>query len=212
MDKAQTQLHFDPRKSGSGQRRTFRDVGASTSRFASVPGSRSDEKGGNGVTQRICSVRNIRILASRTQLLLTRSRYQLTIGHTSERGARRVIANLIVALLISLDVILLVRTVRRPARTWRCYTLDSNVHTNPWSSIGRLSGERGAKVLSQNRIEGGPHGGCPTLDARAVAQRKSVRSLLARPFYWLGLVSVVFLLIFLWSAEHVEGVSANDLE
>ena len=67
------------------------------------------------------------------------------------------------------------------------------------------------KCSPQNRIEGGPHGGCPTLDARAVAERKSVRSLLARPFYWLGLVSVVFLLIFLWSAEHVEGVSANDL-
>ena len=31
-------------------------------------------------------------------------------------------------------------------------------------------------------------------------------------FYWLGYVAVVFLLIFLWSAEHVEGMSATDVD
>ena len=46
----------------------------------------------------------------------------------------------------------------------------------------------------------------------AVAEREGLRSLLARPFYWLGCVAVVFLLVFLWSAEHVEGVSATDLD
>jgi hypothetical protein len=67
-------------------------------------------------------------------------------------------------------------------------------------------------VLSQNQIDDRPYGGGRTLDADAVGERESLRGLLARPFYWLGLVAVVFLLIFLWSAEHVEGVSATDLD
>ena len=50
------------------------------------------------------------------------------------------------------------------------------------------------------------------MDADAVAERGSLRSLLARPFYWLGFVAVVFLIVFLWSAEHVEGVSATDAD
>ena len=50
------------------------------------------------------------------------------------------------------------------------------------------------------------------MDANMVAEKESLRSLLARPFYWLGCVAVVFLLIFLWSAEHVEGVSETDLD
>jgi hypothetical protein len=48
-------------------------------------------------------------------------------------------------------------------------------------------------------------------DDFAIAERSTVRSLLARPFYWLGLVTVVFLVIFVWSAEHVEGSSEADL-
>jgi hypothetical protein len=67
-------------------------------------------------------------------------------------------------------------------------------------------------MFSQNRTDDGPYGGCRALDANTVAEKESLRSLLARPFYWLGYVAVVFLLIFLWSAEHVEGVSATDLD
>ena len=35
-----------------------------------------------------------------------------------KEGARRMLADIIIALLISLDVVLLVQTVRRPARAW----------------------------------------------------------------------------------------------
>ncbi len=65
-------------------------------------------------------------------------------------------------------------------------------------------------MFSKNGIDDGTYGGSRALDADTVAERESLRSLLARPFYWLGYVAVVFLLIFLWSAEHVEGVSATD--
>ena len=49
-------------------------------------------------------------------------------------------------------------------------------------------------------------------DADAVAERESVGSLLARPFYWLGYVAVAFILIFLWSAKKVERMNAADLD
>jgi hypothetical protein len=67
-------------------------------------------------------------------------------------------------------------------------------------------------VFSQNQIDDGTYGGGRRLNADVVDERESLRGLLARPFYWLGFVAVVFLFIFLWSAEHVEGVSASDLE
>jgi hypothetical protein len=57
-----------------------------------------------------------------------------------------------------------------------------------------------------------PTGSCGASDAgEEVVVRDSVRSLLARPFYWLGYLALVFLLIFLWSAEHLEGASETDL-
>jgi hypothetical protein len=65
-------------------------------------------------------------------------------------------------------------------------------------------------VFSQNKIDHKQRGGGQRSDADAVLERESLRSLLARPFYWLGFVAVVFLLVFLWSAEQVEGVSATD--
>lgn len=67
-------------------------------------------------------------------------------------------------------------------------------------------------MFSQNQIDDGPYDDGRALDADAVAERESLRGLLARPFYWLGFVAVVFLLIFLWSAEHVEGVSVTDVD
>ena len=67
-------------------------------------------------------------------------------------------------------------------------------------------------MFSQNRIGDGPRSGSRALEADTVAERESLRSLLARPFYWLGYLAVVVLLIFLWSAEHVEGVSETDLD
>ena len=67
-------------------------------------------------------------------------------------------------------------------------------------------------MFSQNRIDEGPSGDYRALDIDGVAERESLRGLLARPFYWLGLVAVAVLLIVLWSAEHIEGVRATDLE
>ena len=67
-------------------------------------------------------------------------------------------------------------------------------------------------MFSQNQIDDGQYGGGRALDANAVAERGSLRGLLARPFYWLGFVAVMFLIVFLWSAEHVEGVSATDAD
>ena len=67
------------------------------------------------------------------------------------------------------------------------------------------------KVFSKDRIDD-EASGCRALEADPVAERESLRTLLARPFYWLGFVAVMFLFIFLWSAERVEGASATDLE
>ena len=67
-------------------------------------------------------------------------------------------------------------------------------------------------MFSRNRIDDGPYRGCGALDVDAVDEKESVRSLLARPFYWLGYVAVAFFFIFLWSAERVEGRSATDLD
>jgi hypothetical protein len=68
------------------------------------------------------------------------------------------------------------------------------------------------KVFSRNQVDDGPYAGGGGLGEDAGAEKESLRGLLARPFYWLGLIAVVFLLIFLWSAEHVEGVSATDVD
>jgi hypothetical protein len=65
-------------------------------------------------------------------------------------------------------------------------------------------------VFSQSQIDDGQYGGGRALDADAVAERESLRGHLAKPFYWLAFVAVMFLIVFLWSAEHVEGVSATD--
>ena len=64
-------------------------------------------------------------------------------------------------------------------------------------------------MFSQNQIDDGECSG-RAMDADAVAERESLRSLLARPFYWLGFVAFVFLFICLWSAEHVEEASAME--
>ncbi len=46
-------------------------------------------------------------------------------------------------------------------------------------------------MFSQNKIDDGPYGGGRASDADAVAERESLRGLLARPFCWLGFVAVV---------------------
>lgn len=43
-----------------------------------------------------------------------------------------------------------------------------------------------------------------------LSKRKLLAVFLSGPFYWFGFVAVVVLLIFLWSGEQVEGVSAAD--
>lgn len=65
-------------------------------------------------------------------------------------------------------------------------------------------------MFSQNKTHDEQSGSNRAWDADAFLERKSLRSLLARPFYWLGFLSAVLLILFLWSAEHVEGVSATD--
>ena len=77
--------------------------------------------------------------------------------------------------------------------------------------VKRLLQKARRKVSPQNRIDDGRYGGCRAFGEDA-AERESLRSLLARPFYWLGYVAALFLLVFLWSAEHVEGVSAPDVD
>ena len=67
-------------------------------------------------------------------------------------------------------------------------------------------------MFSQDQIDDGLFDGCGALDADAVAERVGARSLLARPFYWLGYVALAFFLIFLWSAERVEGRNATELD
>jgi hypothetical protein len=64
-------------------------------------------------------------------------------------------------------------------------------------------------VLSRN--DHGPTNSWEASDKCAIAKGNSVRSLLARPFYWLGWLTVVFLVIFFWSAEHIEGSREADL-
>ena len=58
-------------------------------------------------------------------------------------------------------------------------------------------------MFSQNRIDEGPLA-IIGIGYRWCAERESLRGLLARPFYWLGLVALPVLLIFLWSAGHIE--------
>lgn len=67
-------------------------------------------------------------------------------------------------------------------------------------------------MFSQNRIDEGPYGDDRALAIDGVAERESLRGLLAKPFYWLGFIAVAVLLILLWSAEHIEGVRATELE
>jgi hypothetical protein len=67
-------------------------------------------------------------------------------------------------------------------------------------------------MFSKNRIDDGAHSACAALDADAVAERETARSLLARPFYWLCYLALACFLIFLWSAQRVEGMSATDFE
>lgn len=75
--------------------------------------------------------------------------------------------------------------------------------------LKRPSGKTRCNVFSQNRIDDGVCDGWGASNADAVAERAGLRSLLARPFYWLGYLAVAFLLVFLWSAEHVEGISTG---
>ena len=52
--------------------------------------------------------------------------------------------------------------------------------------------------------------GHKALDTMVGSERRSVRSLLALPFYWLGWVTVLMFLFLLWSAEHVEGADSDS--
>jgi len=68
-------------------------------------------------------------------------------------------------------------------------------------------------VFRQNQIDDRLYGGLMEhWMQRQSPKRESARSLLARPFYWLGYVALAFFFIFLWSAERVEGRSATDLD
>jgi hypothetical protein len=65
-------------------------------------------------------------------------------------------------------------------------------------------------VVSEKKTDDEQCGGGRALDANAFLERESLRSLLSRPFFWLAYLAVVVLLVFLWSAEHVEGARATD--
>jgi len=93
-------------------------------------------------------------------------------------------ADIIIALLISFDVVLLVRTVRGPARAWLRFIR--------WSK--RFLRKTRCEVVSEKKTDDEQCGSGRTLDANAFVERESLRSLLSRPFFWLAYLAVVVLL------------------
>jgi hypothetical protein len=69
--------------------------------------------------RQLCSARNARFLACLEPHLVAKSGINLTLCPHCERGGMKMLAAIIIVLLISVDVILLMRIVRRPTRLWR---------------------------------------------------------------------------------------------
>ena len=103
------------------------------------------------------------------------------------------LAEVVSALLVSFDVILFVHLMvnELPAVRDHRTCLKGGVNMPPQTAIVRDA----------------------TFDSgAAIRQGESVRSILARPFFWLGWAIVLGALVLVWLAEHIEGTNVNDLE